>query len=537
MNMTETSLPNVILSGKKLSWARAGLLTLAVLMPLFLATNIWAERFVINDISSNVSKSYQILAAYNEMIKWIGEITLFLSWVLGVILLSKKPSEGGPILVILMFLSRAGSGGLWILLFMGINPEVNQANFLRLQLANAMSVPFTVLAELSLIAVLLTFPTGRFHNRFARWLFWFALVTEIYFSLVSLGIIAMPILEGIPLYVSIYYKPLLQLLAGLMLFVGYRAMPNSEQRQKIKWIVVFFVLSICAIIFGYIMPGIILFIGQYGFFSDFGFEGTVAFQMTLAILVPALIDLAIVIAFGISIFRYRLWDVDIFINHALVYTSLTVVLSGLTILSITLVDYFIKQWVGDESSIWGVLVSLLPAAGAFNPLRDRLQAWVDLRFKPEEVDFSATFIEFNPSVRERLTPETILQTVSRQVAKQLELDHARIYLEQSDGQLFPALSDTPSAPPLDENQLASLRVGELVVPESGGNYSLLVPLLVPRARFPDFLGCIVLGQRLNGKGYSTPILENLKTLGSEAGTAIYLSTITAPKANDAVQAG
>ena len=82
-----------------------------------------------------------------------------------------------------------------------------------------------------------------------------------------------------------------------------------------------------------------------------------------------------------------------------------------------------------------------------------------------------------------------------------------------------------------------MRAGELVVPESGAEYSLLVPLLVPRARFPDFLGVIVLGQRLNGKGYSTPILENLKTLGSDAGTAIYLSTITAQKANDAAQAG
>lgn len=535
MNMAETSLTNVILSGKKLSWARAGLLTMAVLMPLFLATNIWMGWFIFNDVS-NMSKSYQSLDTYLDMITWIGNITVFLSWVLGVILLSKKPSEGGLILVILMFLSQAGSESFWGLLFMGTNPVANQANILRLQLANAMSAPFTILAELSLVAVLLTFPTGRFHNRFSRWLFGFALVTEIFFSLVTLGIIAMPVLEGIPLYFSIYYKPLIRLLAGLMLFVRYRAMPNSEQRQKIKWIVVFFVLGICAIILSYILPSIILWLMQYGFFSDFDIEKMTAFQISISILPSALIDLAIVVAFGISIFRYRLWDVDIFINRALVYTSLTAVLGGLTLLSITLVDYFIKQWVGNESSIWGVLVSLLPVAGAFNPLRDRLQAWVDLRFKPEEVDFSATFIEFNPPVRELLTLETILQTVSRQVAKQLELDYARIYLEQSNGQLSPALPDTPGAPPLDEDQLASLRAGEMVIPESNADYSLLVPLLVPRARFPDFLGCIVLGQRLNGKGYSTPILENLKTLGSEAGTAIYLSTITAQK-NRAVQAG
>lgn len=79
---------------------------------------------------------------------------------------------------------------------------------------------------------------------------------------------------------------------------------------------------------------------------------------------------------------------------------------------------------------------------------------------------------------------------------------------------------------LDEKQLARLQAGEIIV-DDGVSYSLLVPLVVPRASIPDLLGVIMLGKRLKGAGYSTPILKNLQALVADAGKAIYLSDINA----------
>jgi hypothetical protein len=177
-----------------------------------------------------------------------------------------------------------------------------------------------------------------------------------------------------------------------------------------------------------------------------------------------------------------------------------------------------------------VVISVLPVAAAFNPMRDRLQALIDRYFKPEEVNFSDTFIEFTPAVREMLTTESIIKTLSEQVKRQLNVDFARIYLYQADGQLLPAIvglsPEENNQLVLNEIQLAQLQSGKIIVDDDGIPYSLVIPLIVPRANIPDFLGVIMLGKRLSGKGYSTPILNNLQTLGADAGKAIYLSRLS-----------
>lgn len=77
-----------------------------------------------------------------------------------------------------------------------------------------------------------------------------------------------------------------------------------------------------------------------------------------------------------------------------------------------------------------------------------------------------------------------------------------------------------------EKLLLKLKDGKPVVNEDrGANYSLFVPLFIQRARIPDFIGVLALGRRLDNTGYPTHILNSLKDLGKEAGSAIHLSRI------------
>jgi hypothetical protein len=240
--------------------------------------------------------------------------------------------------------------------------------------------------------------------------------------------------------------------------------------------------------------------------------------------------LLIALAFAIALFRYRLWDIDILINKALVYSLLTGMLGLIGVVSLAVVDFFIKKLAPDETSIWGAILPALPVAAAFSPLLVRIQSMIDRFFKPEEVNFKDTFIEFIPEVREMLTTESIIKTISEQVKKQLKLDFARVYFYQADSQLYPALGnpllEENSQLVLEEKQLAQLQKGKIVVNDAEIPYSLLIPLIVPRANIPDFLGVIMLGKRLSGAGYSTPILNNLQSFGADAGKAIYLSRLS-----------
>jgi hypothetical protein len=86
------------------------------------------------------------------------------------------------------------------------------------------------------------------------------------------------------------------------------------------------------------------------------------------------------ICLTIAILRYRLYEIDVIINRALVYGCLTAILAGLYSASISLFQKVFIALTGEQSDAAIVLTTLI-LASAFTPLRTRLQNAVDRRFK------------------------------------------------------------------------------------------------------------------------------------------------------------
>jgi serine/threonine-protein kinase len=84
--------------------------------------------------------------------------------------------------------------------------------------------------------------------------------------------------------------------------------------------------------------------------------------------------LLIPLTMAFSILRYRLYDIDFIINRGLVYGSLTLLLALIYFGSVALVQALFQQ-----SSV-ALAVSSLVIAFLFQPLRTRLQAFIDRRF-------------------------------------------------------------------------------------------------------------------------------------------------------------
>lgn len=86
-------------------------------------------------------------------------------------------------------------------------------------------------------------------------------------------------------------------------------------------------------------------------------------------------------AFGML--RYRLFDVDLVLAHALVYVPLTGFLAGLYAAAVALFTRVFVALTGNSSDVVIVLATLV-LAGAFTPVRKALETFVDRHFKPGE---------------------------------------------------------------------------------------------------------------------------------------------------------
>jgi len=99
----------------------------------------------------------------------------------------------------------------------------------------------------------------------------------------------------------------------------------------------------------------------------------------LAFLVGLLALAGLPVAAGIAIFRYRLYDIDVIVNRALVYGSLTVALVALYVGSVVSLQYVFRALTGGGSPL-AIVASTLAIAALFNALRHRIQAFIDRRF-------------------------------------------------------------------------------------------------------------------------------------------------------------
>jgi hypothetical protein len=94
------------------------------------------------------------------------------------------------------------------------------------------------------------------------------------------------------------------------------------------------------------------------------------------------------IAIGVAITRYHLYDIDRLINRTLVYGSLTAILAGVFTAAIGLAQRLFVATTGEKSDAAIVLTTLVVAT-LYAPLRRRLEAIVDRRFKYDERRFGA----------------------------------------------------------------------------------------------------------------------------------------------------
>lgn len=156
---------------------------------------------------------------------------------------------------------------------------------------------------------------------------------------------------------------------------------GSVERQQIKWLV------FSVVVFAGIYTGAAI-------QSDYG--GGYVFNILLG---ASIVGMGL--AIGFSMLRYRLYDIDRIISRTVAYALVVGLLAGAVAVVATLVSIqFDRPLV--------VAATTLGVAAAFNPLRRRVQRWVDRRFNRSRYDAERVLDAFAVSLRDRVDAEDVV---------------------------------------------------------------------------------------------------------------------------------
>jgi hypothetical protein len=139
--------------------------------------------------------------------------------------------------------------------------------------------------------------------------------------------------------------------------------------------------------------------------------------------------LALCAAIGIAILRYRLYDIDIIINRTLVYGALTASLVAVYLGGVTATQAVFQTLTGKEQLPQLIVVtSTLVIAALFNPLRRRIQSFIDRSFYRSKYDAAKTLEAFSAKLRDETDLRALSDDLVGVVRETMQPAHISLWL-------------------------------------------------------------------------------------------------------------
>ena len=292
--------------------------------------------------------------------------------------------------------------------------------------------------QLGLVAFLfLLFPTGGLPGSRWRWFAWLTVLLVLVgavmlaFSpgpIIVIGSIENPLgVEGLPNVYGLVFR-LVELVMNALMFVALISLvirlrrARQIERQQIKWFVYATALTLSGAILTYPVSDAI---------------GSVWLKWIA--FVPLIVGvLAIPISMGIAILRYRLYEIDLIINRTLVYGLLTVMLGLVYFGSVTALQYLFSLLTGQGNTL-AIVAYTLAIAALFNPLRRRIQGFIDHRFYRRKYNVRKTLEAFGSKLRDETDLEKLCEDLGEVVDETMQPSHISLWLSS-----FPSSSPNRS---------------------------------------------------------------------------------------------
>jgi hypothetical protein len=296
---------------------------------------------------------------------------------------------------------------------------------------------WVLVPALALYAFLfLLFPDGRFPGSGWRWFAWLCVLLALMGTVLSafspgsptaaipihnpLGLDILPSLRTVGVLVQTLLFTIVLIAAGSM-FVRLRR-ASEVQRQQIKGVAYTAVATASGALLTYSGAQVM----------SVEWLEWIGYILTLGGL------LGVPISMGIAILRYHLYDIDLIINRTLVYGLVTVTLAFLYFGSVTALQSLFSLLTGQGNTL-AIVVSTLAIAALFNPLRRRIQSFIDRRFYRRKYDAAKTLEAFGSRLRDETDLERIAEDLGEVVDETMQPSHISLWLSS-----FPSSSPNRS---------------------------------------------------------------------------------------------
>jgi hypothetical protein len=196
--------------------------------------------------------------------------------------------------------------------------------------------------------------------------------------------------------------------AYMQLSRRYRAAGRAE-RQQIKWLAI----PVVALAIALLATVIDLALGGSG-----GGAGISALYAVVELLLP--------ICMGIAVLRYRLYEIDVLINRALVYGATTGAIAIAFFAGIVVLQAALRPLT--SGSEFAVAASTLVSFALFQPIRRRIQDVVDRRFFRTRYDAARTLDAFSVHLRDEVALDAVRADLLAAVRDTVQPAHASVWL-------------------------------------------------------------------------------------------------------------
>ena len=334
---------------------------------------------------------------------------------------------GAPVLGGLVASRRPSNAYGWVWLAFGLCLVVQQAAHTYAAYARWVE-PGSLVAPLTIVRVfglgnqaalglatflLLLFPTGRLPSRRWRPLAWVSALSGVTIAVLVFffgspdkvgGVVSIVAAAAVSSILATF------VLSTISLVIRFRAALGTE-RQQLKWFALAAVFAVLVFALG----------------TALSFERF--FGETLWTLINAVSNAFLYSAVGIAILRHRLYDIDIIINRALVYGSLTVSLGLVYFGGVATTQALFRAVTGQEHlPQLAVVISTLAISALFSPLRRRIQTVIDRRFYRRKYDAAKTLESFSTRLRDETDLDELGNDLVRVVSDTVQPEHISLWL-------------------------------------------------------------------------------------------------------------
>ncbi len=284
-------------------------------------------------------------------------------------------------------------------------------------LTNSLAIIFqTILLTTPTIYLLCVFPTGHFVPHWSRWL----------------------VLVSVPVNVWVLINPDQELLSttrwdALLLVVGlfvilvaafyaqvyrYRFVSNTNQRVQTRWVLAGLMLWVGYLVLSTVPYTMVQNLTQQGSYPWWAPLASTSWWLSLNIL-P--------ISLTIAILRSRLFDIDLLIRRTLVYSVLTGLLILVYFGSVVVFQGLFYAFTRRDSPL-SVVLSTLAIAALFNPLRARVQDFIDRRFFRQKYNSAQALASFAKTARDEVELHVLSSALLEVIRENLQPDSLSLWL-------------------------------------------------------------------------------------------------------------